>query len=446
MTDTAAGRDGWDALLDAVEDASPVEAVEAVSRRAGLTLGASAVSFLIADLSGRGLVRLTHVPLTDVPLTDVPLTDVPLDGQVGRDETPDGVTVERRDAQEVATSVPFDGGPAEEALRTQLVQVQPPTPRSGDALWTVFAPVTERGEALGLLEFSLPAEPDPAAVREIARTAHLLGFVVVASRRHTDLYEWGQRSTPFSLSAEVQRRLLPDAFTCEAGSFILSAWLEPADSVGGDTFDYSLARDVLHLSMTDAMGHGVASSLTATLCVGSLRNTRRHGVTLLEQARLVNAALIEHGAALVTETFSTGLLARVDLHTGDLTMVNAGHALPYLLRSGAVDTVELPPDLPFGLFPDTAYRSTTLRLVAGDRVVFVTDGMLERNAAFLDLPDLIAKSGSLHPREATRVLANQVLEASGQALADDAALLLLDWNGNHGRGRDTTAGTATRPG
>ena len=100
---------------------------------------------------------------------------------------------------------------------------------------------------------------------QIARIGHMLAFVVIANRRHTDLFEWAQRSTAFTLPAEIQRRLLPAAFTCEAGAFTLSAWLEPAASIGGDTFDYSLARDVLHLSVTDAMGHGVASALTATL-------------------------------------------------------------------------------------------------------------------------------------------------------------------------------------
>ncbi len=75
---------------------------------------------------------------------------------------------------------------------------------------------------------------------------------------------------PFTLSAEIQRRLLPASFTCEAGAFTLADWLEPAASA----FDYSLARDVLHFSVTDAVGHGVASALTATLGVGSLRNTR----------------------------------------------------------------------------------------------------------------------------------------------------------------------------
>ena len=47
--------------------------------------------------------------------------------------------------------------------------------------------------------------------------------------------------------------------TCEAGAFTLAGWLEPAAGIAGDTFDFSLARDVLHLSLTDAMGHGVAA-------------------------------------------------------------------------------------------------------------------------------------------------------------------------------------------
>ena len=95
-------------------------------------------------------------------------------------------------------------------------------------------------------------------MRDVARLAHLLAFVVIANRRHTDLYEWGQRTRPLSLSAEIQHRLLPGPQTCEAGAFTLAGWLEPAAGIAGDTFDFSLARDVLHLSLTDAMGHGVA--------------------------------------------------------------------------------------------------------------------------------------------------------------------------------------------
>jgi serine phosphatase RsbU (regulator of sigma subunit) len=415
-----AGPDRWvRRLLDAAEDASPVSAVEAVTRELGVALGATSVSFLIADLSGRALVRLARVALGGVDA--------------------DGV---RHDEQERATVLPFDGGPAEEALRSQQVQVLPP--HDGPS-WTVLAPITERGEALGLLELNLPCEPGADVIVEARSTAHVLGYVVIASRRHTDLYEWGQRSTPFSLSAEIQRRLLPAAYTCEAGSFTLAAWLEPAESIGGDTFDYSLGRDQLHLSVTDAVGHGVDSALTATLCVGSLRNTRRHGASLLEQAATTNDALLSNGCGFEGEGFATALLGRLDLRTGGLEFVNAGHTAPYLARDEQVSLLELPADLPLGLFEGSSYRSTTVPLLAGDRVVIVTDGMLERAAASVDLEVHIRRTRDSHPREATRELADLVIAASGGALADDAALLVLDWHGGHGLPRHTVAGADSAP-
>ena len=426
MTSTGAHGDAISRMLDLAEAASPVDAVDAVTRELGAALGATNVSFLIADLSGRALVRLTHV------VARAPGTEGVLGGS------------SRRDFEESAVLLPFDGGPIEEALRTQAVQVLPPGSSFSGSVergqWEVLAPVTERGEVLGLLEMSLPAEPDDATLAEIARTAHLLGFVVIANRRHTDLFEWGQRSTPFTLPAEIQRRLLPPALTCEGGAFTLSAWLEPADNVGGDTFDYSLGRDVLHLSITDAMGHGVSSSLTATLCVGSLRNTRREAASLVQQAAAANSALAEHASSVASEGYVTGLLGRVDLQTGRLTLINAGHVAPYLARAGNVAPVQLPVGLPLGLFATEEYVTADLVLQPGDRVVFVTDGMLERNAAALDLVAEIAQTRSLHPRETTRRLADNVLEVTGPTLADDATLMVLDWHGDHGRDRDTVAG------
>jgi serine phosphatase RsbU (regulator of sigma subunit) len=415
--------------LDAAENASPLQAVEAVTGALAAALNAEAAFFLIADVSGRGFVRLSHVS---------PRRAADGAGSVG-----DGGGV-RFDDEERAESLPFDGGPAEEALRTQSVQVVAPSPRTaagnGSDQWVVLAPVTERGEALGLLRLTLPDEPPAAVLTQIARIGHVLAFVVIANRRHTDLFEWAQRSTSFSLPAEIQRRLLPAAFTCEAGAFVLSAWLEPAATIGGDTFDYSLARDALHLSMTDAMGHGVASALTATLCVGSLRNTRRAGGSLLEQAAVANRALLEHASLTTTEGFATGLLGRVDLRTGRLSLVNAGHVSPYLCRAGAVTPVQLPVNLPMGIFADTTYHSTDLDLEPGDRLVLVTDGMLERNAATLDLIAEISLSRALHPREATRRLTDKVLETCHPSLADDATMLVLDWHGAHGGDRTTRSG------
>ena len=217
-------------VLDVAEDASPLEAVEAVTARLSAALEASAAFFLIADISGRGLVRLSQACAGPTGVR----------AEVGGPGAPP-----RLDDDEQAADLPVaGGGPAGEALRTQTVQVMPPRARGGmGGRWEVLAPVTQRGEALGLLQLSLAREPDPAVLSEISRAAHLLSFVVIANRRHTDLFEWAQRSAIFTLPAEIQRRLLPAALTCEAGAFTLSAWLEPAASIGGDTFDYSLARE-----------------------------------------------------------------------------------------------------------------------------------------------------------------------------------------------------------
>jgi len=414
--------------LDAAEAASPVEAVESVTRELGLALDATRVSFLIADLSGRALVRLAHIELD----TSEVAARSPLAAN------------ERRAREESATVVPFDGGPIEQALRSQEVRVFPPEPRrtaaDGPALWRVLAPVTQRGEVIGLLEFILPDEPHHDSVDEIARLAHLLAFVVIANRRHTDLYEWGQRTRPLSLSAEIQHRLLPGPQTCEAGAFTLAGWLEPAAGIAGDTFDFSLARDELHLSLTDAMGHGVAAALAATLCVGSLRNARAEGASLLEQVHTTNQSLLEHAAASALEDFVTGLIARVDLRTASMDLVNAAHVAPYLARGDDVSTLDLPVDLPLGLFAESTYRASRITLEPGDRVVFVTDGMLERNAVGVDLAAEIRATRALHPREAVRVLADRVLDATGHELSDDATVLCVDWHGGHGRDRGSVRG------
>ncbi|MFI1990791.1 PP2C family protein-serine/threonine phosphatase [Actinoplanes sp. NPDC020271] len=394
-------------MLAAAEDATPVNAVEAVTRELGTALHASSVSFLIADLSGRALVRLAHAPL--------------------------GPAGDRRDGGEVATVLPFDGGPQEEALRTQTVQVT-----GGDSGWTVLAPVTERGEVIGLLEIVVPAEPAPRTLAEIARTAHALAFVVIANRRHTDLFEWGQRTTPFSLSAEIQRRLLPSAFTCEGGSFTLSGWLEPSASIGGDTFDYTMARDTLHFSVTDAMGHGVTSALIATLGVGSLRNSRRAGHSLVEQADRAGAAVAQH--APVRGAFLTAILGRLDLTTGRCELLNAGHVPPILIRRGRHNELGLPGNLGLGMFPDRKFSAGAVTLEPGDRLVVVTDGMHERKAAAIDLPARLLSLAGLHPREAARALADGVLAVAGPTLEDDATLLILDWHGNHEQQRRTHAG------
>jgi serine phosphatase RsbU (regulator of sigma subunit) len=393
------------ALLEKVEAAAPIDAVEVVAAELGRMVGARTVTLLIADFSGRAVVRLTST---------------------------DRVSGARSHGVEQAETLPLAGTRYEQVLRTQRPEVSPV-----DDGTRVLAPVTDRGDAIGVLELVLPRAPSDAEVADISSAAHALAYVVIAARRHTDVFEWGQRSTPFALAAEIQRRLLPASYTCEAGQFTLAGWLEPASSVGGDTFDYTLDRDSLQISITDAVGHQVEAALLATLLVGSLRNGRRRGLDLGAQAAYANDCLAENSPP---GQFVTGQLVRVDLRTASAEVVNAGHTPPLRLRDGRVEEIGLQVEAPFGVLPGKSFVVQPFPLEPGDRIVFLTDGMLERNAAALDVAAALAASADLHPREVVHELGAAVLRATGNDLKDDATMVCLDWYGGPPRERRTEHG------
>jgi serine phosphatase RsbU (regulator of sigma subunit) len=374
--------------------ASPVEAIDVMADGLGTLIGATDVQFLITNVTHRAVVRFAG-------------------------SRANAAKVQQENGR--VPVVPLQGTDYERVLRGQQVLRIP----QGDGE-RILVPVTESGDALGVIDLRLPHKADHQAFADIASVAEALARIVIASRRHSDLMDWAQDTAPFSLAAEIQRRLLPGSYTCETDRFTVAGWLEPANAVGGDTFDYSLERDTLHLSVTDAVGNDVNAALLASVLLGSLRNSRRRGADLASQARIANDALAAHAHV---GQFVTGQLARLDLHTGAMTFVNAGHPLPYRVRDGVVSEIALEIDMPFGLYAGRDLRVQCLQLQPGDRVVMLTDGMLERNAEQLDLSSLLEHAAHTHPRELVYELAETVLHATGGSLDDDATVLCLDWRG-----------------
>ncbi|MEW2139618.1 PP2C family protein-serine/threonine phosphatase [Streptomyces sp. NPDC005409] len=388
-------------MLEAAEAAPPVEALDVVARMLKERIGAVSVSFLITDFTGGSVVRL---------------------GAAGSVET--GARAQR---------ITLRGTLYDDVIRSQRPSVQDEGPAT---LVRVVAPVTNRGDAIGLLELFLPAPPDADMMREIGEAAHVLAYIVIANRSFTDVYQWGRRTRPLSLAAEIQHRLLPASLACEAAQFAVAGALEPAEHVGGDTFDYVVDRDTVQLSVTDAMGHDVAASLLATLVVGALRRARRAGEGLGEQARQADEAMREHGRG----GFVTGQMLRISLLDGSTEFINAGHPWPLRLRDGEVTQIVPEIDPPFGVLSPRDYRVQALDLRPGDRLVMLTDGMLERNAATVDLSKLIVRTSDLHPREAARTLIGAIVDAGDGHLEDDATVMCLDWHGIAPTHRDAATG------
>jgi serine phosphatase RsbU (regulator of sigma subunit) len=388
-----------------VEEAPPVDVVDALGLELARVVNARHVALLMSNFSGNALVRLSHVSSPGVQ-------------QDGRNER--------------AESLLLPGTAHERVLFTQIREL---VRREDD--WVVLVPVTERGDAIGLLEVSFAQEPGADTLDYLVAATHVCAYALIASRRHTDLFEWAQRDIPFSVSAEIQRRLLPASYTVEAGPLTLAGWLEPSHDVGGDTFDYCLDRDYLYLSITDAMGHDTAAALLATLTVGTLRNRRRAFATPAEQAEAANEALNIHSTG---GQFVTGLLIRIRLADGVADVVNAGHPAPFLVRHGAIVALELTTHLPLGL-ATAPYRADTVTLNHGDRLLLVTDGFLDRLDGRLDIEEILARTLDRHPRQIVQELARAVREVTGGKLRDDATALCLDWYGLTGS-RDATSGAS----
>jgi len=298
-------------------------------------------------------------------------------------------------------------------------------------IWSVFAPVTVRSERFGVLEIELGAAPGPEVSTVAAQVACALAYVLTSAQRYTDLFERVRRRRNLALAAEMQWELLP-MLGYDAAEFRLAGSLEPAYDVGGDNFDYAVDGTRLTLSISDAMGHGLGAALCSTLAVVALRNCRRAGQGIVEQARVTNQVLGEQFAG---DMYVTTLLVEIDLATGRGAAVNAGHPPPWRHGATSVGPVRLAPDRPLGMFPDSEYRSQPVALDRGDRLVLLTDGILEAGPNRNDtlgidrFASLVAQHRAAPPNQFVRQVTRAVLAHRGDELLDDATLLCLDWTG-----------------
>ena len=232
-----------------------------------------------------------------------------------------------------------------------------------DALWAAFQ--------LGWLPasywpFDLFTRPFPVSADDAVEALFLIAMLAILSNRFLRTRREEQRMiTELEAAHSVQSLLVPATAQNTPGFAVESVYL-PASEVGGDFFHIQPAGDgAMLIVVGDVSGKGLQAAMTVSAIIGALR-----GCSLRAPADvLAYLHRVLHGQIT---GFATCTVASITTD-GALTIANAGHLSPY--RNGK--EMALANGLPLGITAAASYEETHFQLVPGDRLTFISDGVVE---------------------------------------------------------------------
>jgi serine phosphatase RsbU (regulator of sigma subunit) len=294
----------------------------------------------------------------------------------------------------------------------------------------LYLPVSVWAERLGVLLVETTLGPDGELVDQLAAIADELAIALRAADRDTDRYRGVTRRARLTMAAELQWDLLPGRSLGD-DRFLVAGQLEPAYAVCGDHFDWTVTGDELTVTVLNGHGDGLEAAVLTTVAVNAMRNARRSGANIEEQAELASDAVYaRHGGAAHVAT----LLLGIDLVSGGVEAVDAGSPRAMVARDGEVLPVALEQQLPLGMFAEVRYEIQRFRLQPADRLLVVSDGV---HAAAPGGRSPYGESALLSALRRTRL--QPATEAVGTVMrslhdyhagtdpTDDAVTVCLDW-------------------
>ena len=217
--------------------------------------------------------------------------------------------------------------------------------------------------------------------------------VIIARHRRTTM-DHARTNAELDAAREVQGQLIVPAV--DVSGFQIESAYVPAIHVGGDFYHIEPEPDggVL-IVVGDVSGKGLKAAMTVSAIMGALHDYSSSRPT--EVLAHLNRVLYGRVSGFVT------CCAALIAADGTMTLANAGNPPPYC--NGEEMAVE--PDLPLGMLAECSYAETRYQIAPGDRLTFVSDGVLEA----------INQQGELYGFERTRAISNQPANAIAEAAA-----------------------------
>jgi len=181
-----------------------------------------------------------------------------------------------------------------------------------------------------------------------------------------------------NVATQIQADMLPNIFPAfpEHVEFDVYATMDPAKEVGGDFYDFFMV-DENHLAivMADVSGKGVPAALFMVIAKTLIKNHAQNGESPAQVFTNVNNQLCENNEVGM---FVTGWMGVMEIETGKMTYVNAGHNYPVIIRrDGTVEWVKSRPGFVLAGMENTRYRQNEVDLQEGDTIYLYTDGVTE---------------------------------------------------------------------
>jgi serine phosphatase RsbU (regulator of sigma subunit) len=323
-------------------------------------------------------------------------------------------------------------------LASGLAEVENDVPRetvfeAGDGrLSLLCAPLKTEQRVLGalLLVRNAPQPYSAGDLKLLNSVALQVAPALEIARLYQVALEKARMERELQMARQVQANLIPTRMPEVPGWELASDW-RPALEVSGDFFDLIAGEDgSLTIVIADVSGKGMPASLFMVFARSVLRASLEQGGLPAEELARANRLITQEARASLFVTLFCG---RLNVETGDLTYVNAGHNPPLLCRS-ATGEVELlnPTGMAMGVLSEFPYTQESVRLQPGDTLLLYTDGMTEAFSSEREqfgierLTQLVQAHQGRSPGDLLAVLEDAVDGFTGGAPAgDDTTLLAL---------------------
>lgn len=183
-----------------------------------------------------------------------------------------------------------------------------------------------------------------------------------------------KNQSELEIAKDIQQSVLPTDYPCNS-VFEVYASMKPARHVGGDFYDFFfIGEEKFAVLIADVSGKGIPAALYMMTAKALIKNTAQSGTDISELFASVNNDLC---GGNMSNMFVTAFLAVLDLKTGILEYVNAGHNPPFFFDGKKYRMLEVKRNMVLGGIQDIAYTTEKLQMRKGERLFLYTDGVSE---------------------------------------------------------------------